>query len=114
MYFSQPGARLGRADKVSCQFLTKNGDKCAIGCRISDAQAIAAGGWKRLNKCGTLEGLYADGLGEIFAPTFGRPGDELFRFNRELQRTHDKSTTAAEFVTFLDRLARQYELEPQA
>lgn len=107
-YFALPGAVLGKDEARSgnCVYVGLNGERCAVGCRMSDAWIAARGGAERVNEAGSVEGLFDSFDADTVAPIVGDHGSELFYFNRDMQQLHDsESQDALDFVRKLDLLA---------
>lgn len=134
-YFSRPGAILAKGDTThgspACWYRSKDGDKCAVGCLISDEMYFALRDQSdfELDELGAIYGVKdalahrlrngENGNLRVLAgilgldKTDGSFADERkFNFLQDAQRLHDHDAKSAEeFVTSLDTLARSYSLQ---
>lgn len=109
-YFSQPDAVLGKTDPEldedgpSCVYLGTNGQRCAVGCRLSDAWIASHGGADTVNSCGSIEGLHQT-FSDV-AEIIGEPESRLWEFHKKAQFLHDsRAQNAKNFVKLLDEMA---------
>jgi hypothetical protein len=108
-YFSRPDARLANDGQRGCEYLTVDGNKCAVGCRIP-AEWMEQRGVDLVNNAGTVTGLY-ESFPEI-SGIVGEPGSNLFRFHEAAQGCHDVSADVAEFLVKLEGCAISYGVSP--
>lgn len=100
-YFSRPDAVIAVSETTDygsrCLYKTEEGNKCAIGCLLSDDEYDER-----------FEGLNASEvvgmLGWEFMSSFGHSLDVI-------QHIHDHSETAKEFVNKLDKYATKHSLK---
>lgn len=124
LYFSREGAVLAKTNAIdngpACRYRTPKGDKCAIGCLISDElydklrdkrdfNLDGLGSIYQLDAClSDREAKGENGILEELRAIIGGDSDpDRFEFLRHAQIAHDsQADDAAHFVYLLDGLAR--------
>ena len=103
-YFTRPDAKLGLSDAGKCVYRGQDGQRCAAGCLIPDEAYDPSFEYKTFFSISCSPGLL-DAMGINY---------DTATFIDQCQSAHDAADDLDAFLSDLDRVAKEFELQVRA